>query len=179
MVKLQELLARVSEPAKDLRINLQNVLTDSSLSAEQRVGVAIACAYAARAPELAQALIQEHGERVGPAWVEDAQAAAALMGMNNIFYRFRHLVGRETYSSLPARLRMTRMANPKTSKLDFELMSLAVSAIGGCGTCVESHEKAVLGHGLSETQVLDAVRIAAVVQGLAVALTMGEAPAAV
>lgn len=175
MGALSELLSRLPEEAKDLRLNLQSLLGDGTLSKEQRVGIALACAQAARSPALANALVAEHGPCA--AWQSDARAAAALMAMNNVFYRFRHLVGKESYASMPARLRMNRMAAVQTSKLDFELLSLSVSAIGGCGMCVASHERAVLEGGLSEAGVLEAVRVAAVIQGLATALDGVPAPA--
>jgi alkyl hydroperoxide reductase subunit D len=92
------------------------------------------------------------------------------MAMNNVYYRFRHLVGKQAYQQRPARLRMNRMIKPAGSQLDFELYSLAVSAINGCGTCMESHEKVVTEGGLGEDQVHDAVRIAATVHAAAVAL---------
>ena len=100
------------------------------------------------------------------------------MGMNNVYYRFRHLIGREVYSEKPARLRMNRIAKPAASKLDFELFCLAVSAINGCESCLKAHEKVVLAGGLSEDQVHDAVRLAAVIHGAAVALDLVPGSAA-
>ena len=94
--------------------------------------------------------------------------------MNNVYYRFRHLVGKPSYGEKPARLRMNRLAKPATSKVDFELFSLAVSAINGCETCIQAHEKVVLEGGLTEDQVHDAVRIAATIHAAAVALEAGE-----
>ena len=106
--------------------------------------------------------------------VEDALAAAALMAMNNVYYRFRHLVGKPSYAQKPARLRMNRMAQPATNKADFELFCLAVSAINGCETCIRAHEQVVLEGGLTEEQVHDAVRIAATVHAAAVALEIAD-----
>jgi alkyl hydroperoxide reductase subunit D len=99
-------------------------------------------------------------------------AAASLMAMNNIFYRFRHMIGKEEYSQKPARLRMQRIAKPATNKADFELFCLAVSAINGCEACVRSHEVVVVEGGLTEDHVLDAVRIASVVHAAAVSLEL-------
>ena len=99
-------------------------------------------------------------------------AAAALMGMTNVFYRFRHLVGKEGYAQLPARLRMNRIAKPAADKLDFELFCLAVSAVNACEACVRSHEEALLKGGITEAQVHDAVRIAATIHGLASVLDL-------
>jgi len=160
----------IPEPARDLRLNLSAVLAESSLSLEQRWGVAAACAIAARNPRLRAAVLADARAAVPEAVVEDAVAAAAIMGMNNVLYRFRHLIEKESYGARPARLRMNRLVKPAGSKTDFELFCLAVSAIAGCGTCMQAHEKVVLAGGLSEEQVFDAVRIAASIQGAALAL---------
>jgi alkyl hydroperoxide reductase subunit D len=97
--------------------------------------------------------------------------------MNNVYYRFRHMVAKPSYGDLPARLRMNRLVKPATSKVDFELFALAVSAINGCESCIRAHEKAVLDGGLTEAHVNDAVRIAAVMYGAAVALEAAPATA--
>jgi alkyl hydroperoxide reductase subunit D len=99
------------------------------------------------------------------------------MAMNNVYYRFRHMVGKPEYAKKPARLRMNRLARPATSRVDFELLCLAVSAIHGCESCVRAHEVAVLEGGLSEDHVNDAVRIAATVHAAAVALEAADLPA--
>src|SRR5204863_1756255 len=111
----------IPELAKDVRLNLAAVLETSSLGPEQRWGVAVACAAASRNPWLTEAVVADARLDVGDAVVEDGLAAAALMAMNNVYYRFRHLVGKESYASKPARLRMQRLARPATSKIDFEL----------------------------------------------------------
>jgi alkyl hydroperoxide reductase subunit D len=67
---------------------------------------------------------------------------------------------------------MQRLAQPRTSKLDFELLCLAVSAVNGCQACVQSHEASLLHLGATEAQVHDAVRIAAVVHAAGVALDL-------
>jgi len=162
--------------AKDIKLNLQAVLSESSLSPEQRWGVAIASAAAARQPGLRDAVVADARAAVPEAVVEDALAAAALMGMNNVYYRFRHVVGKPVYSEKPARLRMNRIARPATSKADFELFSLAASAINGCEACVRSHEQAVIDGQLSEDQVHDAIRIAATMHAAAIALEIADVP---
>jgi lipoyl-dependent peroxiredoxin subunit D len=171
------LAASIPETAKDLRLNLTSVLSDGSLSEAQRLGVGLACAYASRNARLVEALAADtvaHGE----GWVDDAKAAAALMAMNNVYYRFRHKIGKPSYGSMPARLRMQRIAQALTSKLDFELMCLAVSAINDCEMCVQTHERSLLELGASEAQVHDAVRIAAAVHGAALALELDTAASA-
>lgn len=156
--------------AKDIRLNLDSVLRTTSLSVAERWGVALASALAVRQPRLTAAILEATTAAADQSVVDDAAAAAVLMGMNNVFYRFRHFVGKETYSTRPARLRMNRLVQPATNRADFELFSLAVSAINGCESCVRAHEKAVLEGGLTEEHVHDAVRIAATIQAAAVAL---------
>jgi alkyl hydroperoxide reductase subunit D len=172
MSALDEARDALPDAARDLKLNLQAVLAESTLSPAQRWGTAVAAAVASRNARLRDAVLAEARAQADPAAVDDGVAAAALMGMNNVYYRFRHLIGREVYSEKPARLRMNRIAKPAGPKVDFELFCLAVSAINGCETCMKSHEKVVLGGGLSEDQVHDAVRIAAVVHGAAVALDL-------
>ncbi|HLK89978.1 MAG TPA: carboxymuconolactone decarboxylase family protein [Polyangia bacterium] len=190
MSALDQARDALPDAARDLKLNLQAVLAESTLSPGQRWGTAVAAAVASRNTRLREAILAEARAQLhpakadlrgdpgaDPAAVDDGIAAAALMGMNNVYYRFRHLIGRDVYSEKPARLRMNRIAKPAGPKVDFELFCLAVSAINGCETCMKSHEKVVLGGGLSEDQVHDAVRIAAVVHGAAVALDLAPAGA--
>jgi lipoyl-dependent peroxiredoxin subunit D len=176
MSTLESLRDSFPEAAKDIKLNLQSVLQPGALSPAQRWGVAIASAIAARNPELRDAVVAAARAEVDAPVVEDAMAAAALMAMNNVYYRFRHMVGKPSYSDKPARLRMNRLVKPATNKTDFELFSLAVSAINGCEMCIQSHEKVVIEGGLSEDQVHDAVRIAATIHAAAVALELPAVP---
>jgi alkyl hydroperoxide reductase subunit D len=169
---VESVRARLPENARDTKLNLQSVMQSVTLSAAQRLGVAVASAAAARNAELLDAMLADAREEAGDAVIDDALAAVSLMAMNNVYYRFKHMVGKESYEAKPARLRMQRIAKPATNKADFELFCLAVSTINGCEVCVRSHESAVIGHGLTEDQVVDAVRIAAVVNAAAVALEL-------
>jgi alkyl hydroperoxide reductase subunit D len=172
MSATESLRARIPEYARDIKLNLQSVLQPGTLSAEQRWGVAVASAAAARNRELFDALIADAQAEVGAAVIEDALAAASIMAMNNVYYRFRHLIGKESYEQKPARLRMQRIARPATNKTDFELFCIAVSAINACELCIRSHEAIVLEGGLTEDHVHEAVRIAAVVNAAATALEL-------
>jgi len=172
MNALESLRNAIPDAAKDLRLNLGNVVQPGTLTKEQVWGTAVACALAARNPQLRQATLEDALLHVGPEVVEDAKAAAALMGMNNVYYRFKHMVARDEYAQKPARLRMQRLVQVATNKTDFELFCLAVSAINGCESCVRSHERVVIEGGLTEDHVNDAVRIASTMHGVAVALEM-------
>jgi len=170
MIATEEVRSTLPDAAKDIRLNLQSVLESGALNDAQKWGVAAACAIAARNPRLKDAILADALLKAGETVVEDARAAAVLMAMNNVYYRFRHQIGKPGYAQKPARLRMQRIAQPLTNKLDFELFCLAVSAINGCEACVRAHEQAVVDGGLSEEHVHDAVRIAGVVHAAAVAL---------
>jgi alkyl hydroperoxide reductase subunit D len=161
--------------ARDIKLNLGAVLGGGALAAEQRWGVAIAAALAARDADLAHALQIALPAETSAGIVEDARAAATLMAMTNVFYRFRHLVDKPAYADLPARLRMNRLGQPASSKINLELFSLAVSAMAGCETCVQAHERTVIDGGLTPEQVVDAIRIAATVNALATARVVGTA----
>jgi len=169
---LETLLSSFPDAARDVRMNVAAVLAESSLSPRTRHAVAFASALASGSPGLAAAIEGEAGSVLDEDAKDDARAAAALMAMSNVFYRFRHLVGKPSYASMPARLRMGRIAKPRTGKAEFELLCLAVSAIEGCEACVQAHEHSVLESGLSEIEVLDAVRIASVVRAAAAVLAM-------
>ena len=172
MSTLENLRTALPEEARDIKLNLQSVLQPGTLTPAQKWGGAIASAVAARHPGLAAALVEEARKEVGKEVVEDARAAAVLMAMNNVYYRFRHIVGKPSYESKPARLRMNRLVKPAASRIDFELYCLAVSALNGCEACVRAHEHTVVEGGLTEDHVQDAVRIAATVNAAAVALEL-------
>lgn len=129
--------------------------------------VAFASAIASRNAELARSVEAEASGRLTPVEIEAARSAAAIMGMNNVYYRFLHLVEDEEYAKLPARLRMNVIGSPGIPKADFELVSLAVSAVNGCGKCVTAHERVLRQHDVSREAVQSAVRIASVIHAVA------------
>ena len=176
---LDDIKGVLPDYAKDLRLNLDSVLSESGsagLNPKQIAIIAIASAIAARHEPLTQAIVAKFSATLSEAEANAARAAAAIMAMNNIYYRFTHLVGSEEYAAMRAGLRMNVMANPGCEKIDFELASLAVSAINGCGMCMESHEKTLRKHNVAAAAMQSAARIAAVMH--AVAVTAEQAGAA-
>ncbi|MBM3995192.1 MAG: alkyl hydroperoxide reductase [Planctomycetes bacterium] len=171
MPQVDALRETFGEPAKDTKLNLAGLASSDILDADQIWGVALASVYFLGEPRLRDAVVGDaKAAGVSDAVFDDAMAAASLMGMNTIYYRFRHLVGKESYSKKPARLRMTWMSKPKTGKATFELMSMAIAVLEGCEVCVRMHEASILQHGLSEEHVHETVRIAAILKGAVVAL---------
>lgn len=174
MPQVDALRETFPEPAKDTKLNLGGIANSDFLEAEQMWGIALASAYYIGEPRLRDALLQDaRAGGVPPELIEDAQAAASLMAMNTVYYRFRHMIGKESYGQKPARLRMQWMVRPKTSKVNFELMSMAVAALAGCEMCVRAHEATLLKHDLSEETVHETVRFAAILNAAAVALRLG------
>jgi lipoyl-dependent peroxiredoxin subunit D len=170
MTTLDTLRDALPDHARDLKLNLGSVLSPTGapgLSERQIWAVALGAAEAARNPAFATAIGELATAHLDAAYQTGARAAAAIMGMNNVYYRFLHLVEDPEYGRMPARLRMNVIGNPGIDKVDFELVSLAVSAINGCGTCVSSHERQIRQHGLSREAVQSAVRIAATVHAVA------------
>ena len=168
-MSIESLKSRIPDYAKDLKLNLGSLATDPTLTPQQLAGTFIASALAARNAEVTQAITAEFGAKLSPEALAAAKSAAAIMGMNNVYYRFVHLVGGD-YANMPAKLRMSVIGRPGVEKVDFELWSLAVSAVNGCGLCLEAHEKVVRHGGLTQEQVQTAVRIASVVHAIAAVL---------
>ena len=151
--------------AKDLSLNLSSLAADATLSDQQKWGAFLACAFAVGEPTTLKAV--EAAGALSDEARTAAKAAAAIMGMNNVYYRALHLMQNLEYRTLPARLRMNVIANPGVEKLDFELWCAAVSAINGCGACIDSHEEELRKRGATALQVQAALRIAAVVHATA------------
>ena len=175
-MELEQLLETCPEYAKDLKLNMGSVTRQPELTEQQTWGAVVACAIAARNPQLLESLLAEAARHLNEQTLFAAKAAAAIMGMNNIFYRFRHLSSNEKYGAMPARLRMQVIGKHGSDPVDFELWCLAVSAINGCGVCVDSHEKVLREKGVNEEAVLAVVRIASTVHGLAAVFDAAPAP---
>ena len=167
---MDNLKSRLPDYARDLRLNLSNLAAETVLDEEKKAGTFIAAAIASRNSEVIREMLTEFGPKLSPQALAAAQAAAAIMGMNNVYYRFTHLVESEDYLRLPAKLRMNAMANPGVAKESFELWSLAVSAVNGCGKCLVAHERVLRQAGVTTEQIQGAVLIAAVVHSVAVTL---------
>lgn len=166
-MSLDDLKASVPAYAKDLKLNLGSVIGNSELPKQQLWGTVLACAIASRSAAVLRALEPEARAQLSEEAYTAAKAAAAIMAMNNVFYRTRHLLSDPEYGNLRAGLRMNVIGNPGVEKADFELWSLAVSAINGCGMCLDSHEQVLRKAGVDRETVQEAVKIASVIQAVA------------
>jgi alkyl hydroperoxide reductase subunit D len=165
-MSINDLARELPEFAKDLRLNLSSLLADATLTDQQKYGTVVASAHAAGYRPLIAVAEADAAARLSPEAMDAARAAAAIMAMNNVYYRFTHLSSNSEYRQMPARLRMNVIGAPGIDKTDFELFCLAVSAINGCGTCVDAHEKVLRQHGIRAEVVQTAVRVGAVVAAI-------------
>jgi alkyl hydroperoxide reductase subunit D len=104
-------------------------------------------------------------------------SAAALMGMNNVYYPYVEMADDEDLKTQRAELRMNAYAtHGGVDKKRFELFALAASIVGKCHFCVKSHYKMLKENGFSAQQLRDVGRIAAVVNAAAQALAAEGQP---
>ncbi|MBU0723641.1 MAG: carboxymuconolactone decarboxylase family protein [Alphaproteobacteria bacterium] len=169
-MSIETLKSALPDYARDLKLNLSSLAGEETLTAQQLWGSFVASAIASRNPLVIEAIETEAKAHLSAEALTAARAAAAIMAMNNIYYRFVHLSSNQEYHTMPARLRMNVIGKPGVDKVDFELWSLAVSAINGCGMCIDAHEHELRKGGLKSEAIQAAIRIAAVVHAVAVTL---------
>jgi lipoyl-dependent peroxiredoxin subunit D len=170
---LDELLPeKTSAIARDLRLNLKRMTEESALERTDAALALLACATSVNDPTLCAYSRKLLTALEVPAdQITEAAESAAIMGMLNVYYRFRHFISHgqgeaaiEPYKA--AGLRMTALARPALGKARFEMLAFAVSCINGCENCVNAHENALREHGVDTAKIHDLARIAAVVKGL-------------
>ena len=168
---LNDVKAALPDWAKDIRLNLDATIARSSLEPRLAAGAALAAAYAARSPALVAAF--RDPSFLDPQHADAALTAAALMGMNNVWYPFVEMAGDESLKTMRAELRMNAYAtHGGVDKLAFELYALSASIVGKCEFCVRSHAKLLGEAGLTTQQLRDVGRIAATVNAAALALAV-------
>jgi alkyl hydroperoxide reductase subunit D len=174
-MSLDALRETLPDYAKDLSLNLGSLAGETVLNDQQKWGCFVASAHAVGVREVI-ASVNDAARTAGLS--EDAfkaaRAASAIMGMNNVYYRSLHLIANPEYKTLPARLRMNVIANPGVDKADFELWCTAVSAINGCGACLDAHEDELKKRGVPNTQIQASLRIAAVVHAVSAVVRAEE-----
>jgi alkyl hydroperoxide reductase subunit D len=174
---IQTIRDRLPDYARDMKLNLGAVLSEEGapgLNLRQIHASALASAYATHQPLLIQALEHESTTTLSAADKQGARAAPTIMAMNNIYYRALDLLHDEEFKKMPANLRMNILRDPGISKEDFEIYSLAVSAVNGCQMCLNAHAEGLKKLGVSRQAVQSALRIAAVIHAVSQVLTIEE-----
>ena len=177
-MSLQDLRQSMPDYAKDIKINLGRVLdpeTVSELTKTQIWGTALASAYATKDPCVISAIQAEAASILPESEMNGVKSAAAIMGMNNVYYRFLHLASDKELGRTPANLRMKAIADHGIDKLNFELYALAVSSINACGMCIDAHIKSLIDHGMSREAIVASLRISSTVHAAAQVMTMQRA----
>ena len=170
-MSLEQFRDSLGDFARDTRINIGTILTEEGapgLTLKQIQGTALACTYATGSLPLRAALEAEFRESLTPEDLAAAKAAASIMAMNNVYYRFLHMVEDDDVTALPAKLRMQVIGKPGIDKVTFEVFCLAVSAIAGCQNCIKSHASELKKVGIAPEGIQSAVRIASVINAAAV-----------
>jgi alkyl hydroperoxide reductase subunit D len=174
-MNLDTLKNHLPDFAKDIKLNLSSLLNQQDvdgLSAKQIAGIALASAYSTKQAEFISAILDYASTILTEADIQGIKIATSLMAMNNIYYRFVHLAGDKSFATMPAKLRMNGMANPGIDKVDFELYALAVSAINGCGMCMDAHVKSLVQHQVSHEAIQTCIRVSAVINAVAQVLNI-------
>jgi alkyl hydroperoxide reductase subunit D len=166
-MSLKQFADALPDYAKDIRLNLGSILSDQLIREERKFALLLSCAHGSGYRPLVEAAEAEVNGRLSDEVANAARGVAAVMAMNNVYYRFVHLVANPEYGKMPARLRMNFIGSHGIAKEEFELLSLAVSAMNGCGMCIDSHERVLLEHGVKPDAIQAAVRIGAVTKALA------------
>lgn len=166
---MEQFLNSLPEYAKDIKINIQNLISEQNnqLNYKQILGCALASAFATKNLQLIKIMQNEVQSVLTNDEIRAVKIASTLMSMNNIYYRFTHLVEDKEYSQMPAGLRMRMLVEHKIDKIDFEIFSLAVSIINGCGMCIDAHANQLIKHGISKTQVQMVAKISSLINSLA------------
>ncbi|SIR86443.1 alkyl hydroperoxide reductase [Williamsia sterculiae] len=172
-MSIDNLKSALPEYAKDLKLNLGSIARTTVLKEDQLWGTLLASAAATRNARVLKEIGDEAADILSAEAYNAALGAASIMGMNNVFYRGRGFLDGK-YDDLRPGLRMNIIGNPGVEKADFELWSFAVSSINGCGHCVAAHENTLREDGVDREAVLEALKVASIVAGVAQALTTAE-----
>lgn len=165
---IEEMIKELPDAAKDIRLNFSSLLKagGGSLSQDEVNAIMYAVALSLMPTELLKKIRQELEASLEPEMVNAAQISSALMSMNNIYYRFTHLSEDSELIKMNAGLRMQAMMQHGIEKKLFELMSLAVSAVNGCGMCIQAHTKVLRKEGVDSEAIQLSAKIAAVMNAV-------------
>lgn len=164
----------IPDYAKDIKLNISGLANEETLTAQQFWGTMVSCALTGGNETVITNVLAEANVHLSSEAMNAAKAAASIMAMNNVYYKFVGMSANPEYKTMPAKLRMNVIGNPGVDKGDFELWSLAVSAMNGCKYCVDAHENQLKGHGIDSAKIQTAVRIASVMAAASAVLS-GEA----
>ena len=168
-MSLENIKQALPDYARDLKINFENIFNpenSTGLTQKQIFGSALSVSFSVKNSFLAKNLLESNENPLSDTDIKGVKTAVSLMGMNNVYYRSLHLAEDEELSKRPAGLRMMIMQKHGIFQIDFEVYSLAVSCLFGCGMCIKSHSLKLKKEGLSLSGIQSVFKTAAVIQGV-------------
>ena len=166
-MNITETISNFPEFAKDIKLNYSKILNEGILESSLLYSVILISSIATKCDALINAAYEESKSYVTEEIIQDIKGAYAIMSMNAIYYRFTHLTNEQSYSSMPANLRMQYMSKHKISKSDFELLCLAVAILMGCGKCINAHEAVLRENNVENIKIQTVARIASIINSMA------------
>lgn len=167
-MNFETILNGIPDYAKDIKLNLSSMINNhTGLTDIQFAGSVLVAAIATKNGALTKYITQAVATQLADNELHAVHAAASIMGMTNIYYRFTDLVDDASYSTMAAGLRMNILRDPGVDKVDFEMWSFVASVIGGCHKCVSSHEQQLIKNGITKEAVQLLAKIASIVNSLA------------
>ena len=163
---ITERISNFPEYAKDIKLNYSKILNETTLNKQQLYSVILISSITTKSEELIKHAMEEAQPYLDENILDDIYGAYSIMSMNAIYYRFTHLATEYDYSNIPANLRMQILSKNKISKTDFEILSLAVAVIIGCGKCINSHITVLKESGISNQLIQTIARIAAIINAV-------------
>lgn len=170
---IEEIRNSLPDYAKDIKLNFSSIMTEEGspdLNQKQIYSIILASAFTTKNKTIIQLIREEFSNYLSDIEINAIKSAVTIMAMNNIYYRFVHLVTDKSFSTMPAKLRMNIISNPGIPKTDFELICLAVSAINGCGMCIDAHTRELIKADISKTAIQSAIRIASVLNAVSMGM---------
>ena len=172
---INELKEQIPDWAKDAKLNLSslfNLNPNLGISTQQNLMLIYSCSLSTKNTSLISEIEQEIAEQLSDAEKKACKTVSSLMAMNNVFYRFLHLAEDKQISTIPAGLRMNAMLKPGVDKDSFELMSLAISALNGCGMCIKSHIATLQKNGISSQAIHHAAKVASIINSVSLSISI-------
>lgn len=166
-MSIDVVLGSLDEFARDTKINFKKLIeVEGNPLGNSILSIVYATAISVVPSDAMRDIIVELAAQLDDKTIQAAKIAMATMSMNNIYYRFTHLSEDDALMKMPAGLRMQSMRQHDVDDVLFELMSLAVSALNGCGMCIQAHIQTLKKHDATAEQIQMAGKVAGVVNAL-------------
>jgi alkyl hydroperoxide reductase subunit D len=162
-------MAHVPAFFHDFYMNLKRfVLSPGKLDVNTKALVGYAASLALKTPYWIQ-FFKDHALSIGVTepQLRGAAAVTSACAMYNVFFKFRDIAGKDSFTAMPVGLRAHVFGDSGLEERTVEIINVAVSDINGCKPCTSGHVTKALALDVSEEALLEAVQVAAVVAAAA------------